>query len=406
MVSYLHIPTLAFSAVSVAFVTSGLLLLSWWQNRAAQCLLHWGFGNLIGAVGAMLLVQRGLIPDTVSIIVANALLILSYGMLWSGARLFEGKSSSVIHIGAGPLIWIGACAFSEFYTSLPARVIATNGLLLIYVFATINEFYRGGRGLRLKSRVPALIWLTLHAGFLALRFGLIVTPPNSDATGLMANPWMSVIILEGMLHIVVTTFTMIALTKDGLEHEQRHAASTDALTGVVSRRSFFERGEAIFDEAGANHDYAAIMAIDLDNFKSINDQWGHAAGDEVLQSFAVRAQRALGPNVLFARLGGEEFAVIVTGRDHASVYELAENLRRTIAEAQIRIAGREKISISISIGVAFAGAVSGYHLETLLRNADEALYCAKHNGRDRIEIFTMESTSLTVSKAIRGFRAA
>ena len=164
----------------------------------------------------------------------------------------------------------------------------------------------------------------------------------------------------------------------------RDLARHDPLTGIANRRYFFERAKQEFARTKRYRTPLSIAEMDIDHFKQINDRYGHAAGDEVLKSFCSASQRLIRETDLFARIGGEEFAVLLpdTGLDGAT--RLAERLRRAVADSKLSLSAGE-ISYTISIGVAtLRSADTG--AEDCLRRADSAMYRAKQNGRNRVEI--------------------
>jgi diguanylate cyclase (GGDEF)-like protein len=159
----------------------------------------------------------------------------------------------------------------------------------------------------------------------------------------------------------------------------RQMALTDALTGLPNRRHFFSLGEALLLEPGLEP-MAALM-LDIDHFKGINDRYGHQAGDDVLREVALRLRSALRHQDHLARLGGEEFAVLVSGLSAADVIEVAERLRHAVAAAPA-MTGADEIEVRISIGVAQRR--DDESLSLLLQRADKALYAAKAGGRNRV----------------------
>lgn len=162
----------------------------------------------------------------------------------------------------------------------------------------------------------------------------------------------------------------------------RALALTDPLTGLANRRHFEERGAAEIDIRRRTDRPLALLMIDIDHFKSINDSYGHPVGDEVLKAVASRCRSALRETDLIARLGGEEFAVLLphTGQDEAML--IAERLRETIRCVPV-MANNSIIEVRASLGGASADGTSDT-LETLLDRADAALYRAKKGGRDRV----------------------
>jgi diguanylate cyclase (GGDEF)-like protein/PAS domain S-box-containing protein len=161
-------------------------------------------------------------------------------------------------------------------------------------------------------------------------------------------------------------------------------AHHDALTGVANRRYFFERANQEFIRAKRYLAPLSIASLDIDHFKQVNDQFGHAAGDEVLKSLCNNSQQLLRETELFARIGGEEFAVLMPDTDMEGARHLAERIRQAVADLKPRINGQE-ISCTISLGIATLRS-SDTSIEECLQRADRAMYLAKKNGRNRVEI--------------------
>lgn len=166
-----------------------------------------------------------------------------------------------------------------------------------------------------------------------------------------------------------------------------HQASIDHLTGVLTRSAFTRRANALLDSR-QQHAQAlplTLMMLDIDHFKAINDAHGHAIGDQVLRQFAGALQEQLHEGELLARLGGEEFAVILPGLAPERAKFTAERLRRAVQELKVAQA-EQHLQITVSIGVAGCAAdTPAPSLDQLLAHADQALYRAKAHGRNRVE---------------------
>lgn len=167
------------------------------------------------------------------------------------------------------------------------------------------------------------------------------------------------------------------------EQELHRLATSDALTGLANRRHFMERLEQERARAVRFNTRCGLMMIDLDHFKQINDQFGHATGDRVLKAFADTAAAQLRQIDIIGRIGGEEFAVLLPGTDMAGAETLAERLR--LAVAAIGFADMHSLQVTTSIGVTVI-TKSDLEVDAPLSRADKAVYAAKHNGRNRIEI--------------------
>jgi diguanylate cyclase (GGDEF)-like protein len=172
------------------------------------------------------------------------------------------------------------------------------------------------------------------------------------------------------------------MVKDHQVRVQRTAASTDPLTGLLNRRAFLEGARALAVRSKKSKTPVSILMFDLDRFKSINDTYGHAAGDEALRVFATSVRNSMRLDDVIGRFGGEEFAAIVD-TDADNTRRIAERVRIGFERDGVAIAGH-KIGATVSIGTATALA-DGDAIEKLLARADSALYLAKTSGRNRVE---------------------
>ncbi|TFW12796.1 PleD family two-component system response regulator [Brevundimonas intermedia] len=161
-------------------------------------------------------------------------------------------------------------------------------------------------------------------------------------------------------------------------------AVTDALTGLHNRRYMTGQLQALVGRAAQGGSQVALLVLDIDHFKSVNDSFGHDAGDEVLVEFAVRLATNVRAVDLPCRMGGEEFVVVMPGASLEDAGHVAERIRRDVASAPFRVmGGKEQITITISIGVA-ATTGDGDTPEGLLKRADEGVYEAKAAGRNKV----------------------
>lgn len=164
-------------------------------------------------------------------------------------------------------------------------------------------------------------------------------------------------------------------------------ARTDFLTQSLNRRALFDAGQAAFQEARKTGQPLTIIMFDLDNFKEINDEYGHLVGDQVLTILVERIRHRLRSNDTLARYGGEEFTIILPGTGLEQGLRTAERVRNAVAESPIRI-GSSRLNVTISLGVATATPPHFPHtFKELLRRADQALYAAKNSGRNCVRAY-------------------
>jgi two-component system, sensor histidine kinase LadS len=201
---------------------------------------------------------------------------------------------------------------------------------------------------------------------------------------------------EGLLYYVlplsmVAAAILVALGVADRLREQRRAltdaerrAQTDPLTGVLNRRSLVERLDAACLRARARGLPIALLFIDLDHFKEINDTFGHAAGDACLQKIIAPIQMELRQSDVIGRYGGEEFVVILSSADIAAAHPIAERIRKRVADVRVEGYG-PPINLTCSIGVATSDTL-GVWGEHLIAQADAAVYAAKRSGRNRVQV--------------------
>ncbi len=219
-----------------------------------------------------------------------------------------------------------------------------------------------------------------------------------------ASVWLTVLSFEALLFTIAIAFILLAMAKERTEHRHKTAALIDPLTGLANRRAFLQDGEAQLNRQATDPRPTAVMLLDLDHFKSINDRFGHAIGDRVLEIFADVTSGCIRRIDLFGRLGGEEFAALLidTTRERAQV--VAEEIRASFAAAARAVDGRP-VESTVSIGIVISHDAV-LDLSALLAQADHALYRAKDNGRDRVEVASIEMILDRARRSAADFTAA
>ncbi|ULO05529.1 GGDEF domain-containing protein [Paenibacillus sp. 19GGS1-52] len=173
--------------------------------------------------------------------------------------------------------------------------------------------------------------------------------------------------------------------KEELEAQQEELqfhATTDGLTGLLNRRHFLDIARKRLREEHVN---VSLMLFDIDDFKCVNDRYGHISGDQVLTDFSLILQKAAGNCTLVGRFGGEEFAVFLTGMDKQQCSEMAEHLRKSIESATIRLDIGSQVRVTTSIGMVFTTS-DRVEIEELYQRADKALYESKETGKNRVTL--------------------
>jgi diguanylate cyclase (GGDEF)-like protein len=183
---------------------------------------------------------------------------------------------------------------------------------------------------------------------------------------------------------LVTWYLISLLIKlHQLEEKQRELATYDELTGAMNRRTFFENFNTLKKIANRNHSNLTLAYIDIDDFKTINDTYGHVIGDEVLKSFANTLKGSARGSDIIGRIGGEEFAILLPETDIQGAYAILERLRTQICSKTLRIE-EHAINLSISVGLSHSRKENEFAVEQLIKQADKALYQAKSEGKNCI----------------------
>ncbi len=375
----LDVTTLFFVATSITALLGLFLLFAWLQDRV-RALAWWGAAYLIGGFSVAMWSIESLISPPLPPGVSNALLFIACGMIWNAARLFHGRAVRWGSLFAGATAWLIACTVPEFVQSATARIILSSLIVSSYTFLTAAELWRERRK-GLLRRWPAIFVPILHGAVFLFPIPLAGVIPDDRGVLSLTSGWIAVFTLETMLYVVGTAFIVLVLSKERAVRHHQDAASTDELTGLLNRRGFLAAARALMAGREKNKQPVSVLLFDLDHFKSINDRFGHAVGDEAIKLFAATVSSTMRASDVMGRFGGEEFVTMVPG-SLAEAAVAAERVRYAFQAAAVEFAGH-RIAATVSVGVA-SGAPDA-HIETMIARADSALYRAKSNGRNRLE---------------------
>jgi diguanylate cyclase (GGDEF)-like protein len=385
----LDIHTLFMVTIYVEAILGLLLLFVWAQNMALQAVCWWGFAHVIRLSSIALFGLYGSVPDLISIDLANALLFTAFAVTWTGARVFDGRPVEPVYLVTGAVLWLLICRLPMLADNIDARSLVASGIISGYTWLTAFEFWRG-RDEPLVSRWPAIFMLFAHGALFLLRTPLVAMLPSlvvSDSV--FGSVWMTVLSFEALLFTISTAFILLAMAKERTELRHRKAAMVDPLTGIANRRAFLQEATVLVKRHMSNPRPTAVLLIDLDHFKSINDRFGHALGDRVLAMFADAARKSMRGSDLIGRLGGEEFAAMLVETSRDKAVAVAERIRETFAQMAQDVDGRP-VCATLSIGLVHSLEAS-IDLSNLLAQADQALYYAKEHGRNRVEVASLDT---------------
>ncbi|MGF7161426.1 diguanylate cyclase (GGDEF)-like protein [Rhodoligotrophos appendicifer] len=376
----LDIYTILILLVAVCALICCVLLVTWWRHRETQAYLWWSGACSLGGIGLILILLRGQIHDILSISLANALVLLGVGMAWAGTRSLFRRPVKLWQLLGPSVPWLIALCFDPVMDDPAIRTILLSAIAAVSCFAIALELWRG-RSEYLPSGGPLIALTVLNGAFYAVR-GVVAASRTVPDDLAIQGFWFGLSLVEATLFIIAAAMFAVTLIRERSERRLMAIAARDPLTQVLNRRGFFSSAEALLAVLRGSGRTVALLLFDLDSFKSVNDRYGHAAGDVVLEKFGQIASEMLPAEALLCRLGGEEFAALLPDMQAAAATDLGEHLRARIA-AQAFVYRGSQVRATVSVGVAVLTG-EAIELQRLMTIADHALYEAKAAGRNRV----------------------
>lgn len=375
--------TVLLAGLFVKLLLGTLFLIFWLSDRRATWFGWWAATYYVAMVTAAIFLLRGFESSLTAIGAGVAGLMISFGLCWHGARAFHRRQPFWLPLEIALGLWIAACLVPGFLENVHYRIIVSSLLLAALVALSAFEFWRG-RNETLLSRWPLIALfgsLSLFflcriplMDFLAFPLGALPTQPGAVATFNMIL----------FFHALVLTVLFVAITKERLEQTQFNNAQTDPLTGALNRRALLARGAKTLARHAYEEAPLCVLFLDLDHFKSLNDRYGHLAGDDVLTALVKVVQDSIRPADFLFRVGGEEFCCLLPNTRIGEAEVVAERIRWQVENATVNVAGTA-VKVTVSLGVA-STELFGYELDPLMRRADMAVYLAKRQGRNRVVV--------------------
>jgi diguanylate cyclase (GGDEF)-like protein len=379
----LDFQSVAVVAVGVSVIVGALMLVSWFENRAMTAWAWWGCAYLLISGGFMLIAMRAVLGTLASIVIANAIVLIGYGMIWLGARAFEGRRIHIEVLAVAPLAWVVACQVPGFVGDINLRVMFATSMMVVLCSLAAFELWRGRRE-KLRARTGAVLLLAAYILLLQARVVSTIVAPIVEGHPWATTGWFMQSAMGGLILSLTLGFFFLILPRQRMEMRYKTAALVDPLTGIANRRAFLDEAEQLMRARVGAGRPAAVLLFDLDRFKEINDCHGHAAGDLALQAFADAVARHLRAGDLLGRLGGEEFAAVLPRTELNAAVAIGELIRERFSQEAAEIGG-QVIQATVSVGIVCTDEAS-VGIDELLAHADMALYRAKHAGRNRVEV--------------------
>ena len=381
-----HLPTLLLLSVAINLLIGGLLWAIFRLRSRQHCFRLWALACMTFAVGTLFAGTRAFIDTPwITVFLAHLFLGLSPLLVLAGLQRFSGSASRktrrfryALRLSAACYLLILLLTFQG--DPLNARLLTALFSAAIFIFA-VYTLSKLDTTPSLPVRILKVLF-TMH-GVLMMSQALVI---GMDWLGLNQANTGFVLQLILVNHILLATATTLALPLLAFTHSEqrlRVMAERDGLTGLYNRRSLFREGIRAFDQATQSQTQLAVLMLDLDHFKQVNDRWGHAAGDDALRLVARTLKNELRDDDIIGRVGGEEFAMVlrITGDDDVRI--ITRRLLDTIATN-----GQEIDGLPLYISASIGGVEKAGHHKTfadMMIEADAALYNAKDKGRNRAE---------------------
>lgn len=377
---------LAMIIASSLMMAASMAIVGWGRRRDG--LGHWAAALMVNAIGHLLIMLRGLAPDILSVVLGNVLLACVFVGMIAAIYQFQGRPAPWLLLLAAPVMV--AVFVSMFMDNFPARagfVGLVIGLQAIWALAATLERRHATVG---RGQWLLVAGLALEALVLGGRSVLTVALPDSATSILQGSVLQTVTFMATFSVVLVSSVGFVFMSRDRSDESNRIMAALDPLTGVANRRSLISALDRDVSRAIRTHQPIALMMVDIDHFKHVNDRYGHPAGDEVLCSVVSVLRQRVRAQDLVGRYGGEEFMVLLPDTDLVGAEQLARELCKAVEESRCLAqgAGPEGVEVTVSIGVFGGHLESGDSWDMLIAAADRALYEAKNNGRNRVEVAT------------------
>ncbi len=381
----LDIHTLILVLIVSHALSTLVIFLNWRLAPNVPGVKDWAIGRLLVALALVAFALRGNSPLIVSVLIGNGLIFWGSFCIWRGSRRFLKApeiSATPYHLAITAVL-----AFFAYYTvaedSLLMRGTASSLFLAVYSALYVWIIIKYNREDYLSVKVFAFV-IGFHGLFhlgLAVSYGTLLG--SNDL--LAPSTAFAAFFFEGLVISILSACLYISMTAEYLNRDLKEQASYDPLTHTVNRRAFFPLAEHTLERRKREFSPVSLLMLDLDHFKQINDNFGHATGDKILRGVAAALHTTLRSQDVLCRYGGEEFVVLCPNTKSQDAARIAERARQVVADLQIEFQG-QTLRPTISVGYAtYPSNCRTNDLLTLIEAADIGLYAAKNAGRNRVE---------------------
>jgi diguanylate cyclase (GGDEF)-like protein/hemerythrin-like metal-binding protein len=377
----MHVPTMF---MMIIFACVSLALSVGWAawNDDRDGLRTWAVALCAHAIGYGLLALRGTIPDVLSVVVANAMISASYSFLLMAVLKIQERRVPPLPLWAPPLVL--AIAFAFLMDSIQKRIVVGNIILLAQAVMVGHRLVQHRYDFPVRGRNLAVFGMVVASIVTVARVVVAVLRPQDVAAIFQISTVQVVTYFSAFMSLILVSNGLVLMAKERSDQSLRTVAMKDRLTGCWNRIRIEEVAQQEIARLKRYGYPAALIMLDLDHFKAINDRHGHAAGDAILRGFAEIMRGIIRTTDVVGRWGGEEFIVVLPSSGFSEAVRMAERIRASL-EARVFPGGYRA---TVSLGV--AACRSSDNWEEWLGRADGALYRAKAAGRNQVKAEDLE----------------
>ncbi len=384
-----HVPTVLVALIAIIVMFGAALAHAGDLGDGSEALRHWHRAVWLAAAGSVMLVARLVLPEVISIVAGNALVSLSLLMIGHALHLFLRHAPvprwQVAMVPAVVLVALLMCR-----GPMPPR---TAALAVLFSAQLLPSVWLVVRHARVEEPSMRLVGITLGLTVMALLFRAVHASlaPEGYTDFFVTSTGNGLTYMAAFLFPLGAGFALLLAALERSAGRLQQLATHDGLTGCANRHLFDVLLRGALEQARRDGSPVSLLVLDLDHFKVVNDRHGHQAGDAVLKACASALQGRLRAADQLARLGGEEFAVVLPKVSAHDAQRVAEDLRVAVGQLDLGPLGLTPATdmdaapprITVSIGIATTQGPAPITPDALYGQADRALYAAKDQGRDR-----------------------
>ena len=378
--------TLVLALLALHVLLGALSLVIGRGEHKSAALRWWGWGLLVYAAGLLVTITVPVVPRPLAGAAGNTLISVSPVLCAMGIVSHARFSLSRVWVGAGAAFTVAlliAANALDYQAALANLIVPTPIAIVMFLIAAWVIVRDGPRDARMANQFLAGVCV-LAVAVWTIRIAVMLWVLEGAYDRERVDIIISLFAIAQMITGVAATLSLFWIDVRLMQAELSRVAHTDSLTGLPNRRAILTRFIEETSRAARHGHHFALAVFDLDHFKQVNDKRGHIVGDEVLKAATAAISGAKRSEDILARIGGEEFAVVLSSQQSlGGAIEAADRLREAVERIEVKLGVGDELRLTMSGGVALYPE-DGLDWDALYAAADRRLYAAKRSGRNRV----------------------